>query len=81
MSPVFATFWALIWAPAARKAGIPKGTGLHSLRHYFATRLKRRGVAADATFRAWREDDAIRDAGFPRRVRVMATSGQTSRSE
>jgi hypothetical protein len=26
-------------APAARSVGISKGTGLHSLRHYFPTRL------------------------------------------
>lgn len=33
------------WAPAARKAGIPKGTGLHSLRHYFATLLIHSGAS------------------------------------
>jgi integrase len=37
--PIHRATWAQIWAPAARKAGIPKGTGLHSLRHYFAPRL------------------------------------------
>jgi len=31
--PIHRSTWALIWAPAARKAGISKGTGLHSLRH------------------------------------------------
>jgi len=35
--PIHRGTWAQIWAPAARNAGIPKGTGLHSLRHYFAT--------------------------------------------
>ena len=42
--PVSRRAWADIWAPAARKAGIPKGTGLHSLRHYFATRLIHNGA-------------------------------------
>jgi integrase len=32
-----ATFYGFKGAPSARKAGSPKGTGLHSLRHYFAT--------------------------------------------
>ena len=31
------TFYGFKGAPSARKAGIPKRTGLHSLRHYFAT--------------------------------------------
>ena len=34
-----ATFYGFKGAPSARKAGIPKGTGLHFLRHYFATLL------------------------------------------
>jgi site-specific recombinase XerC len=37
--------------------------GMHSLRHTLATRLKRRGVASNATFRRRREDEAIRDIG------------------
>ena len=36
---------------------------VHDLRHTTATLLQRRGVASDATFRAWREDVAARDAG------------------
>lgn len=43
--PIHRATWALIWAPAARKAGIPKGTGLHSLRNYFATRLIHSGAS------------------------------------
>jgi integrase len=43
--PIHRATWALIWAPAARKAGIPKGTGLHSLRHYFATLLIHSGAS------------------------------------
>ncbi|GAA3143291.1 hypothetical protein GCM10010466_37840 [Planomonospora alba] len=43
--PVHRSTWAHIWAPAARAAGIPKGTGLHVLRHYFATLLIHRGAS------------------------------------
>ena len=43
--PIHRSTWALIWAPAARKAGISKGTGLHSLRHYFATLLIHSGAS------------------------------------
>ena len=43
--PIHRSTWALIWAPAARKAGIPKGTGLHSFRHYFATLLIHSGAS------------------------------------
>jgi integrase len=43
--PIHRATWAQIWAPAARKAGIAKGTGLHSLRHYFATLLIHSGAS------------------------------------
>jgi integrase len=43
--PVHRSTWADIWAPAARAAGIPKGNGLHSLRHYFATLLIHNGAS------------------------------------
>ncbi|GGT09972.1 hypothetical protein GCM10010156_78100 [Planobispora rosea] len=43
--PVHRATWAHIWAPAARAAGIPKGTGLHVLRHYFATLLIHKGAS------------------------------------
>jgi integrase len=42
--PIYRATWAQLWGPAARQAGIPKGTGLHCLRHYFATLLIHRGV-------------------------------------
>ena len=49
----------------ARAAHVPvseeRRHGMHSLRHTLATRLKRRGVASDATFRVWCEDGAVRD--------------------
>ncbi len=32
-----------LWRPAARAAGIPDGTGLHLLRHYYASLLIRYG--------------------------------------
>jgi integrase len=42
--PIHRATWAQLWAPAARNAGIPRGTGLHCLRHYFATLLIHHGV-------------------------------------
>ena len=47
----------------AGRAGITKPVGPHTLRHAFITAAQGRGVASDATFRAWREDVAARDAG------------------
>ncbi len=41
-----------------RCAGIAKHVSPHTLRHAFITAFQRRGVASDATFRAWREDGA-----------------------
>jgi integrase len=43
--PIHRATWPYMWAPAARKADIPKGTGLHSLRHYFATLLIHNGAS------------------------------------
>lgn len=37
--------WAHYWAPARDAAGIPKGTGLHCTRHYFATLLIHNGAS------------------------------------
>jgi integrase len=50
----------------------PPQIRLHDLRHTHATVLQRRGVASDATFRRWREDGAVRDAGA---CAPMATRG------
>jgi integrase len=33
------SIWSKAWGPAARRVGLPVGTGLHSLRHYYATLL------------------------------------------
>lgn len=43
--PIHRGTWNHFWAPAARKAGVPKGTGLHCLRHYFATLLIHNGAS------------------------------------
>ena len=62
----------------ARAAHVPvseeRRHGMHSLRHTLATRLKGRGVASDATFRARREDGAVR-GGCP------GTAGRRSRRQ
>jgi integrase len=42
--PIHRATWAHLWAPAARQAGIPRGIGLHCLRHYFATLLIHHGA-------------------------------------
>ena len=52
----------------------------HTLRHSTAMHLQRRGVASDATFRAWREDGAIRDAASGCGRASIATFGRTRRS-
>jgi integrase len=43
--PVHRSNWSRIWAPAARSIGLPKGTGLHVLRHYFASLLIENGAS------------------------------------
>ena len=35
--------WSSVWSPAAAAAGFPKGSGLHSLRHLYASALIRYG--------------------------------------
>jgi len=42
-APVHPAQWSDIWRDAADKAGIPKGVGVHCLRHYFATLLIHEG--------------------------------------
>ena len=57
------------------RAGAAAGLGPihpHQLRHTLATQFQGRGVASDATFRAWHEDGAVRDAG-------PSAAGQRSR--
>lgn len=38
--------WSSIWSAAAGPAGFPKGSGLHSLRHFYASALIRFGESA-----------------------------------
>jgi integrase len=44
-APVHPAWWAAVWRKAADKAGIPKGIGVHCLRHYFATLLIHNGAS------------------------------------
>ncbi len=41
--PVTCSQWSQIWRPAAKKAGFPARTGLHALRHFYASALIRHG--------------------------------------
>ena len=41
--PIVRSTWGGIWTPAARKAGLPEGTGLHCCRHFYASALIRFG--------------------------------------
>jgi integrase len=42
-APVHPAWWSDIWRDAADKAGIPKGVGVHCLRHYYASLLIHEG--------------------------------------
>lgn len=44
-TPIHRATWAHIWKPARQAAGLEKGTGLHCLRHYFATLLIHNGAS------------------------------------
>lgn len=37
--PLYGAKWARVWPEAVEKVGLPKGFGLHGMRHFFATRL------------------------------------------
>jgi integrase len=43
--PMHRASWSHLWAPAVAVAGLPKGFGLHGLRHYFATLLIHNGAS------------------------------------
>jgi integrase len=47
-APVHPAWWNSIWRKAADSAGIPKGTGVHCLRHFFATLLIHEGKSVKA---------------------------------
>jgi integrase len=38
-APVHRASWSHVWIPAVAAAGLPRGFGLHGLRHFFATSL------------------------------------------
>lgn len=42
-SRISRAMWSLIWRPAARAAGFPERTGLHALRHFYASALIHHG--------------------------------------
>ncbi len=41
--PITRSAFGFQWRPAARKAALPEGTGMHALRHYYASLLIRHG--------------------------------------
>jgi integrase len=43
--PLTRNRWSAVWAPAARAAGLPPGTGLHVLRHLYASLLIEHGAS------------------------------------
>lgn len=43
--PINRSGWSHLWTPAVERAGLPKGTGFHSLRHYYATVLIHGGAS------------------------------------
>jgi integrase len=45
LPPIHRATWAHIWQPARQAASLEKGTGLHCLRHYFATLLIHNGAS------------------------------------
>ncbi|HET9896987.1 MAG TPA: tyrosine-type recombinase/integrase [Streptosporangiaceae bacterium] len=47
-APVHPAWWAETWRTAADQAGIPKGVGIHCLRHYYASLLIAKGKSVKA---------------------------------
>jgi site-specific recombinase XerD len=43
--PITRPAFGHVWRPAAAKAGIPPGTGMHALRHFYASLLIRYGMS------------------------------------
>lgn len=43
--PINRSGWSHLWTPIVARAGLPEGTGFHSLRHYYATVLIHGGAS------------------------------------
>ncbi len=67
----------------ARRAGIGKNVGPHTLRHALITAAQMSGVASDATFPGWRDRGVVRESGSgspgPAARRQRETAGQAGR--
>lgn len=50
--PLNRSGWAHLWVPAVARAGLPEGTGFHSLRHYYATVLIHGGASVKTVQKA-----------------------------
>jgi hypothetical protein len=67
-APVARHAWSNIWQPLAKAAGLPPRTGLHALRHFYASLLIRHGEDAKTVQRlghssvAFTWDHQTRDA-------------------
>lgn len=46
--PIARNAWSDVWMPAARAAGLPTRTGLHVVRHWYASALIRHGASVKA---------------------------------
>ena len=69
--PVNRQAFGRLWRPAARAAGIADGTGLHLLRHYYASLLIRYGESVKTVQARWATPQR------PRRWTPTATCGRT----
>ena len=65
--PVTRNVWSAIWMPAARAAGLPPRTGLHVVRHWYASAPIRQGASVKAV--QARLGHCL-GRGHPRRVRA-----------
>lgn len=50
--PINRNGWSHLWTPAVARAGLPRGTGMHALRHYYATVLIFGGASVKTVQRA-----------------------------
>jgi integrase len=61
--PVERHRWSAIWSPAARAAGLPPRTGLHALRHLYASLLIRHGESVKVVQRRLGHSSAVTTLG------------------